>query len=152
MTPSVLASPLPDMPMLATTATSPLAAMSMALGRRPDAISRLVSSTLAPSTESTAMRWSPSRVTSARLPSGENTTCLGPEFGLPTVTLPAGVTVVPLIVNTETVPSAWLATRARVPALLMDTPEAPLPACSVATILGTGDAPWAPLRPPCGGG
>ena len=88
------------------------------------------------------MRLSSSRVTSARLPSGVNTTCLGPESGLPTVDLAGGVTVVPLIVNTETVPSALLATSASVPALLMNTPEAPLPACSVATTLGSRRAPW----------
>ena len=86
------------------------------------------------------MRWSLSRVTNALLPSGANTTWLGPEFGLPTVTLPAGVTVVPLMVNTDTVPSARLATSASVPALLKETPAAPLPACSVARTLGAGAA------------
>ena len=57
------------------------------------------------------------------------------------LTLPAGSTFAPAIVNTETVPSARLATSASVPALLIDTPEAPLPACSVAMILGCGPAP-----------
>src|SRR5215510_4471896 len=58
---------------------------------------------------------------------------------LPKSTTPAGVTVLPLIENTETVPSERLATSASVPALLMETPAAPAPASSVAITAG-GDA------------
>ena len=85
---------------------------------------------------------SASSVTSALLPSGVKTTALGPDFSPPTVTLPAAVTVVPAMVKTETVPSVRLATSASVPALLIETPAAPLPACRVASTLGAGAAPW----------
>src|SRR5262245_23553970 len=87
------------------------------------------------------MRWSLSRVTRAVFPSGSKTTELGPDFSPPTVTLPAGVTVVPAMVKTDTVPSSRLATNASVPALLMETPAAPLPACRVASTLGAVAAP-----------
>ncbi len=49
------------------------------------------------------------------------------------------MTVRPLIVNTETVPSMRFATSASVPARLTDTPEAPAPARSVART-ARGDA------------
>ena len=90
------------------------------------------------------MRLSPSRVTSAVLPSGANATPLGPESALPMVTFPAGATVLPSIVNTETVPSARLATNAKVPALLMAIPAGPLPACSVASTVGAPGDPFTP--------
>src|SRR5262249_28695055 len=82
---------------------------------------------------------SPSRVTSAVLPSGVNSAWLGPDALLPKSTTPAGATVLPLIVNTETVPSERLATSASVPALLMETPAAPAPASNVVMTAG-GDA------------
>ncbi len=47
------------------------------------------------------------------------------------------------MVKTETVPSLRLATSASVPALLIDTPAAPWPACRVASTLGAG-VPFAP--------
>ena len=47
------------------------------------------------------------------------------------------------MVKTETVPSLRLATSASVPALLIETPAAPWPACRVASTLGAA-APWAP--------
>src|SRR5215471_11408539 len=143
MTLMVSASP-PPIPTLATTATSPFGEISIPYGCRPAAICRFVTSTLLPSMDSTEMRLSPSRVTSALLPSGVNTTWQGPESGAPILTVPAGVTVVPLIVNTETVPSERFATNASVPALLMETPAAPLPACRVARTFGTVGAPLAP--------
>src|SRR3954471_21830887 len=83
---------------------------------------RLVSSTLVPSTDSTEILWSPSRVTSAVLPSGENATLDGPEVLLPRSTLPAAVTVFPEMVSTDTVPSPRFATRARLPARFMPMP------------------------------
>src|SRR2546430_6579686 len=55
------------------------------------------------------------------------------------VTLPTGVTVLPEIENTETVPSLRLATSARVPRRLIEMPAALLPASSVAITAG-GDA------------
>ncbi len=58
-------------------------------------MSRLVYSTLVPSMDRTEMRSSPSRVTSASLPSGEIAAWLVPDFSSATVTLPAGVTVLP---------------------------------------------------------
>jgi hypothetical protein len=54
----------------------------------------------------------------------------------PTSTVPAGVTAVPWIVNTDTVPSTRFETSASVPWRLMDTPAAPRPASSVARTLG----------------
>ena len=50
-----------------------------------------------------------------------------------------GRDVLPSIVNTDTVPSLRLATSASVPAALMDTPEGPLPACSVLSTAGGDD-------------
>src|SRR3954471_17483145 len=126
----------PLAPILATTATSPLPVVSIWYGRKPANRSRLVYSTLLPSTERTEMRLSESRVTSAVLPSRENTTWLGPDLASPSAILPAGVSVLPLIVNTETVPSLRLATSASVAARLIETPAAPAPACSVATTFG----------------
>jgi hypothetical protein len=61
-------------------------------------MSRLVYSTLVPSIESTEMRSSPSRLTSASLPSGEIVAWLVPDLSSAMVTLPAGVTVLPWIV------------------------------------------------------
>src|SRR2546430_17232141 len=55
------------------------------------------------------------------------------------VTLPTGVTVLPEIENTETVPSLRLATSASVPRRLVEMPAALLPASSVAITAG-GDA------------
>jgi len=55
----------------------------------------LVYSTRVPSIDSTLMRSSPSRVTSASLPFGAMATWLVPDFASPMVTLPAGVTVWP---------------------------------------------------------
>src|SRR6266850_1838121 len=78
------------------------------------------------------MRLSPSRVTSAVRPSGVSATWLGPDFSSPRRTLPAGVTVLPLIVNTETVPSLRFAARARLPCRLIEMPATPAPASSVA--------------------
>src|SRR3954451_17002606 len=86
----------------------------------PPVIVRFVSSTLVPSTERTEILWSPSRVTSAVLPSGENATLDGPEVLLPKSTLPAAVTVFPEMVSTDTVPSPRFATRARLPAVYAD--------------------------------
>ena len=137
----VLASPA--IPALATTATSPVDATSTPEGRSPVAISRWVGSTLVPSTESTTTRLSLSRVSSARLPSGVNTMWLGPSRGSDRH-LPAAATVVPVMVNTDTVPSDLLATKASDPDLLIDTPAAPLPAGSVAMTLGTAAAPFGP--------
>src|SRR5262245_10134358 len=96
----------------------------------------LLSSTLLPSTDRIETRWSPSRVTSALLPSGVNATWLGPDLESPTCILPAGVSLLPATVKTETVPSLRLATSAKVPVLLIDTPAAPSPASSVATTAG----------------
>src|SRR5262249_30198293 len=138
MTLIVSASP-PPVPILATTATLPSGVMSMPGGGRPADTSRLVYSTLPPSIDRTEILLSPSRVTSAVLPSDVNTAWLGPDALLPKSTTPAGVTVLPLIENTETVPSERLATSASVPALLMETPAAPAPASRVAITAG-GDA------------
>jgi len=54
-----------------------------------------VYSTLVPLMERTEIRSSPSRVTSAIVPSGEIATWLVPDLSSPTVTFPAGLTVVP---------------------------------------------------------
>jgi hypothetical protein len=59
-----------------------------------------------------------------------------PAFAPPTSTVPAGVTVLPWMVKTETVPSAMLETRASVPCRLIEIPAAPLPASSVAMTFG----------------
>src|SRR3954447_22727071 len=99
-------------------------------------MSRFVASTLLPSTDSTVMRLSPSRVTSALSPSLVNTTADGPDFSSPSLTLPAGVRVPFAIVKAETVPSLRLATSASVPARLIETPAAPRPACRVAATFG----------------
>src|SRR5437016_11330955 len=66
-------------------------------------------------------------------------TWLGPDLASPRLTLPTGVSELPAMEKTETVPSERLATSASVPARLIDTPAAPLPACSCAETLG-GDA------------
>ena len=96
-------------------------------------------STLLPSTVSSEVRLSPSRVTSAVVPSWEKTAWLGPDFASPSWILPAAVSVLPLMVKTETVPSLRFATSARVAVRLIDTPAAPAPACSVASTFGGED-------------
>src|SRR5438309_392509 len=58
---------------------------------------------------------------------------------LPIVTLPAGVTVLPWIVKTDTVPSPRLATSARVPWRVIETPAGFLPVSSVAMTFGGVD-------------
>src|SRR6516225_5002358 len=63
-------------------------------------------------------------------------TWLGPDLSSPKLTLPTGVSVWPAMEKTETVPSDRLATSARVPARLIDTPAAPCPACNCAATLG----------------
>src|SRR6516225_5021167 len=63
-------------------------------------------------------------------------TWLGPDLSSPKLTLPTGVSVLPAMEKTETVPSDRLATSARVPARLIDTPAAPCPACNSAMTLG----------------
>ena len=136
---SVSAPPVAPTPMLATTAASPPGVTSMPYGLRFAARSRLVFSTLVPSIDNTEMRLSKLRVTSAVRPSRVKTTPLSRLSGVPTSTFPAAVTVLPAIVKTETVPSNRLATSAMVPARLIDTPDAPLPARSVVSTAG-GDA------------
>src|SRR5438093_13758653 len=110
--------------------------MSITIGRWPGTMSRLVYSTLLPSMERTETLWSLLRETSAVLPSGVIATMPPPAFSPPTSTVPAGVTVLPWIVKTDTVPSTRFETSARVPARLMEIPAAPLPASSVASTLG----------------
>ena len=73
------------------------------------------------------------------MPSRENIGWLGPDLASPSATLPAAVSVLPLMVNTETVPSLRLATSASVPARLIETPAAPAPDCSVASTFGGED-------------
>src|SRR4051812_36559269 len=99
-------------------------------------MSRFVYSTFVPSIESTEMRSSPSRVASAVLPSGEIATWLTPDFSSPSASVPAGETVFPSIVKIEMEPPLRLATSASVPWRLMETPEGPLPASSVAITAG----------------
>ena len=82
------------------------------------------------------MKLSLLRVTRAVLPSRVNATCDGPLSGAPRSTLPAAVTVLPATVKIETVPSMRLATSARVPDGLNETPDAPFPARSVARTAG----------------
>jgi hypothetical protein len=79
------------------------------------------------------------RVTSAMRPSRVKATPLGWQSGACRLTVPAGVTVFPRTVNTESVPSKRLATSASVPARLMATPDAPVPARSVAIVRGGED-------------
>ena len=55
---------------------------------------------------------------------------------VPTASLPVGVTVLPAMVKTETLPSLRFATSARVPAWLIEIPDAPAPALSVAITAG----------------
>lgn len=61
---------------------------------------------------------------------------LGHDLSSPMRTTLEGATVLPWMVNTETVPSARLATSASVPCRLIETPDAPMPACSVAITAG----------------
>src|SRR6187399_2736966 len=102
-------------------------------------MSRFAYSTRVPAMVRIEIRLSPFRVTYAFVPSGEMATWAGTDSGGPRSTRPAGLTVLPAIVKTDTVPSKRLATSASVPAGLIDTPDAPLPACSVASTF-TGDA------------
>ena len=95
-----------------------------------------MSSTLAPSTDSTEMRWSPSRVTSAFLPSGVKATWLGPDLASPSAILPAGVSVLPATVRIDTVPSPRLATSTSLPSGLNETPAGETPTSMVATTAG----------------
>ena len=81
---------------------------------------------------------SPSRVTSAVLPPGVIAMPLGLDCGAPKSTLPAGATVFPVIVNTDTVPALRSATSARLPARLMAMPAAPIPASRKPTTFGGG--------------
>ena len=73
------------------------------------------------------MRLSPSRVTNAVAPSREKIAWLGPDLASPSAILPDGVSVLPLIVKIETVPSLRFATSASVVARLIETPAAPSP-------------------------
>src|SRR4051812_33469304 len=97
-------------------------------------MSRLVYSTLLPSTDNAEIRWSPSRVTSAHLPSGVNTTWLGPDLASPSCTLPNGRTV-PLtrlasVSYGQELPLIWR--RDRVPSLTVQAAGAGvLPATAV---------------------
>ena len=135
MTLTVSLSPLPR-PMFATTAIEPSALTSSPYGRIPALRSRLLCSTLVPSTVSTEMKLSPSRDTSAARPSRVKAGWLGPDLSSPSRTTLEGATVLPWMVNTDTVPSARLATSASVPCRLIDTPAAPIPASSVAITAG----------------
>ncbi len=85
------------------------------------------------------MKLSPSRVTSAIRPSGVMATWLGPPLAGPTASLLTGVTVLPEIVNTDTVPSPRLATRARLPCRLIETPAGEAPVSRVAITRGGVD-------------
>src|SRR3989442_5912199 len=102
----------------------------------PAEMSRFVYSTFVPSIARTEIRSSPSRVTSASLPSGAIAAWLVPDFSSAAVTLPAGVTVLPWIVKIDTVPSPRFATSASVPWRLMETPAGALPVSSVAMMRG----------------
>ena len=70
------------------------------------------------------------------MPSGRNATWLGPEFLLPRSSLPAAVSVLPLMVKIDTEPSLRLAVSASVPDGLIDTPVTPGPACRVCVTAG----------------
>src|SRR2546425_9198846 len=79
----------------------------------PAEMSRLVYSTFVPSMDRTEIRSSPSRVTSASLPSGEIAAWLVPDFSSATVTLPAGVPRFPLVVLNRQGAPARVGPRAR---------------------------------------
>ena len=100
----------------------------MALGRRPEVISRPVGSTLLPSTDSTTIRLSPSRVTSARLPSGVKAT---EATSSPMATVSISLTSLPWIESTLIDLSARLATSAMSPARLIASPDGCLPTSMV---------------------
>src|SRR5438270_227088 len=87
--------------------------------------------------ERTEMRSSPSRVARARRPSGEMATWLTPDFSSPRASVPAGATVFPSMVKMEIEPPLRLATSARVPWRLIETPDGPLPVSSVARTAGS---------------
>ncbi len=91
---------------------------------------------MSPSIASTEILKSPSRVTSAVLPSGVIATWLGPDFASAIATVSSLLTSLPLILNTDTVPAARLATKARLPCRLIETPAGDKPVSSVAMILG----------------
>ena len=79
-------------------------------------MSRFVYSTFVPSIESTETLLSLLRGTSAVLPSGVIATMPPDAFSPPTSTVPAGVTVLPWMVKTDTVPSTRLETSPSCPA------------------------------------
>src|SRR5206468_6884818 len=106
-------SPVTPPARLATTAKAPLDATSSTIGRTPAVMSRLVYSTFAPSIESTEILWSLLRETSALLPSGVIATMPPPALAPPTSTVPAGVTVLPWMVKTDTVAETSGDERAR---------------------------------------
>ena len=70
------------------------------------------------------------------MPSGVIAGWLGSDFSSPSCTLPACVTVLPLMVNTETVPSFRFAASASVPCWVIEMPATPAPASSVAITRG----------------
>src|SRR6185503_6174175 len=129
-------SPVAPPARLATTAKAPFDATSSTMGRTPAVMSRLAYSTFAPSIDSTEILLSLLRETSAVLPSGVIATIPPPAALPPTSTVPAGVTVLPWIVKTDTVPSTRFETSASVPARLIEMPAAPLPASSRASTVG----------------
>ena len=82
---------------------------------------------------------SPSRVTSALLPSGVNTMPAGPESALPRVKLAILLTCLPAILSTATVPSPRFATSASVPVELMAMPVGCEPVITVPSTLAGDD-------------
>src|SRR2546428_1692372 len=90
-------------------------------------MSRLVYSTLVPSMDRTEIRSSPSRVTSASLPSGEIAAWLVPDFSSATVTLPAGGTPFPLVVLIDHGPPARVGPDGGVPPRVVVEPARRLP-------------------------
>ena len=77
------------------------------------------------------MTLSPSRVTSARRPSGVTATWLTPISGRPMVTVSVLVRVMPSTLKTDTVPAERSATRAMRSSGVKETPAAPAPASTV---------------------
>src|SRR6185503_11756404 len=73
------------------------------------------------------------------LPSGVKTGSDGVQAGSPRSTFPTGVTLLPAIARTDTVPSLRLATSASEPAGLIDTPEGPRPTRNVVRTAGGVD-------------
>src|SRR4029453_17526275 len=93
-------------------------------------------SSLGASIDRIAILWSPSRDTSAILPSGVNAALHGCDLLLPKSTFPAAVTLLPEIVKTDTVPSPRLATRAMLPARFIEMPAGEVPASIVSITAG----------------